>query len=89
MGFLPLQLLGGGEFWRSRALYADISMLGSYRNGDAEVSKQRLFEIVSMQENVVRCHVAVNKPISMYRVECKENASHDHRGFLFIEQLLL
>ncbi len=78
MGFLPLQLLGSCKFWRSRALYADISMPGSYRNGDAEVSKQRLFEIFSMQENVVRCHVAVNKPLSMYRVECKENASHDH-----------
>lgn len=77
MGFLPLQLLGICKFWRSRALYADISMPRPYRNGDAEVSKQRLFEIVSMQENVVRCHVAVNKPLSMYRVECKENASHD------------
>lgn len=77
MGFLPVQLLGSCKFWRSRALYADISMPGPYRNGDAEVSKQRLFEIVSMQENVVRCHVAVNKPLSMYRVECKENASHD------------
>lgn len=77
MGFLPLQLLWSCKFWRSRALYADISMPGSYRNGDAEVSKQRLFEIVSMQENVARCHVAVNKPLSMYRVECKENASHD------------
>ncbi len=78
MGFLPLPLLGSCEFWRSRALYADISMPGPYRNGDTEVSKQRLFELFSMQVNVVRCHVAVNKPLSMYRVECKENASHDH-----------